>query len=221
MASSEISPAADLLRRSLAGDAAAVRSLVGALAPVIQSRVARALLRRQGAAGGRNVRQEVQDLTQEVFASLFADGARALRAWDPGRGLPLEGFVGFVAERQIASILRTAKRSPWTEDPTLSETLEAQAGEDTSLEQALESRQLWEALLDRLHEALSPLGLSLFERLWVQERSAPEVATELGMTRDAVYAWQSRLGKLVRRLGTELMSETGAPAQRPKVGETT
>lgn len=53
------------------------------------------------------------------MVSLFTDQGRALRAWDPARGLSLENFVGFVAERQIASILRTAKRSPWTEDPTL------------------------------------------------------------------------------------------------------
>ena len=79
-----------LLERVLAGDAASSRALVAALLPVVQARVARVLVRRRGGSG-RDVRQEVEDLSQEVFAILFADGARVLRAWDPSRGLSLTG----------------------------------------------------------------------------------------------------------------------------------
>ncbi|MCP3137818.1 RNA polymerase sigma factor [Pyxidicoccus xibeiensis] len=209
---------AELVERALARDGEALRSLVDMLTPVIQSRVARALLRRASAASGRNIRQEVADLTQDVFAALFADQGRALRAWRPERGLTLANFVGFVAERQVASILRTTCRSPWTEDPTLLEELDSPA-EDSSVELRLESQQMLEALLDRLREELSPLGLSLFEAIFIHQRSVPEVCEQMGMSRDAVYAWQSRLGRLSRRLGAELMSDSQDPPRIPKVSD--
>src|SRR5687768_1618744 len=83
--------------------------------------VARGLARRMVKARGRDLRQEVEDLTQEVFVALFADDARALRLWDPARGASLANFVGLLAEREVASILRSGRRSPWTEDPTASD----------------------------------------------------------------------------------------------------
>lgn len=209
----------ELVERALARDGDALRSLVDVLTPVIQARVARALLRRASAASGRNIRQEVEDMTQDVFAALFADGGRALRAWEPGRGLSLVNFVGFVAERQVASILRTTRRSPWTEDPTLMEELDTPMDE-TGVEVRMESQQMLEALLDRLREELSPLGLSLFEMLFIHQRSAPEICERTGMSRDAVYAWQSRLGKLCRKLGAELLSDSQTPSRIPKVSET-
>jgi RNA polymerase sigma-70 factor, ECF subfamily len=207
-----------LVQRALGGEAGAVRALVDRLTPVIQARVARALRRRAHQASGRNVRQEVEDFTQEVMVSLFVEKGRALRAWDPARGLSLENFVGFVAERQIASILRTAKRSPWTEDPTLEGDLEGPAGSDDSLAAALESQQLWEVVLDRLTERLSPLGAALFEAVWLNERSVSEAAEQFHMSKDAVYAWQSRLGKALRQVATEVMSENGAPPHTSKAG---
>jgi RNA polymerase sigma-70 factor (ECF subfamily) len=83
------------------------------------------------------------------------------------------------------------------------------------------SQQMLEALLGRLREELSPLGFSLFEELFVRQREVAEVCARTGMSRDAVYAWQSRLGKVVRRLGAELMSETRASPHKPqKVGGT-
>ena len=82
------------------------------------------------------------------------------------------------------------------------------------------SQQMLEALLDRLREELSPLGLTLFEQLFIQQRSVAEVCEQTGMSRDAVYAWQSRLGKLSRRLGAELMSDSQGSPRMPKVSAT-
>lgn len=209
----------ELVERALARDGEALRALVDALTPVIQARVARALLRRAAAASGRNIRQEVADLTQDVFAALFAEQGKALRAWKPERGLSLANFVGFVAERQVASILRTTRRSPWTEDPTLMEELDTPE-DSPSVELRLESQQMLEALLDRLREELSPLGLSLFEHIFIQQRTVPEVCEQTGMSREAVYAWQSRLGRLSRKLGAELLSDPQVPPRIRKASDT-
>ena len=77
-----------LVGEALAGDQLALTRLVGALTPVVQARVARTLLaRRPLRASGRDVRQEVEDLTQEIFLALFSRSAHVLRSWRAERGL--------------------------------------------------------------------------------------------------------------------------------------
>lgn len=200
-------PTLDDLERALAGDPAAILELVDHLTPVIQARVARSLLRRSHLQA-YDVRQEVEDLSQEVFVSLFADDARVLRSWDPERGLSLLNFVGFVAERQVASILRTGKRNPWKEDPTLTEELD---GMDPAIDphEAMVSRDGLQRLLRRLEEQLSPLGRRLFDLIYLREHTVAEVACETGLGNDAIYTWRSRLRRLARKSFAAMMSESG------------
>lgn len=193
-----------LVRQALAGDQTALTRLVAGLTPVIQARVARTLLaRRSRLGGGRDVRQEVEDLTQDVFLSLFSRDAKVLRAWDSERGLSLENFVGLVAERQVVSSLRSGKRNPWKEDPSPAEELEAPAP-DSGPEEVAAGREQLGLLLDRLREEVSPLGWRLFDLLFVQELSLSEVKAESGLSDDAVYAWRSRLRRVARRLLDEM-----------------
>ena len=194
----------DLVARSLAGESPAVSLLVDRLTPVVQARVARRLLA-HGRGRERNVRQEVEDLVQEVFLQLFADNGRVLREWRPERGLSLENFVGLVAERQTISILRTGKRNPWKEDPTLSEELD-RASPEASPEEAVASREGLRKVLDQLRESLSPLGWQLFDLIYLRELSVVEVEGQTGLSREAIYAWRSRLRRLARRLWIESTS---------------
>jgi len=174
------------------------------------------LLRRTGTAAGRNIRQEVEDLAQEVFLVLFTDGGKVLRSWQPERGLSLVNFVGLVAERQTASILRSGKRSPWKEDPTLFEDFN-QAARESGPEEITAWREQLKLLLDRLTEELSPLGWHLFDLLFLRELPLEEVIRQTGMSPDAVYAWRSRLRHLVRRLLDE-MSEHHVDPRTPMKG---
>lgn len=191
------------LEAALAGNEPALTRLVQTLTPVIQSRVARGLLlRRTGTASGRDIRQEVEDLTQEIFLLLFAEDGKVLRSWQPERGLSLLNFVGLVAERQTASILRSGKRSPWKEDPMLAEDLD-QAAPESGPEEIAASREQLKLLLHRLTEELTPLGRHLFDLLFLRELPFEEVTRQTGMSPDAVYAWRSRLRRLARRLLAE------------------
>ncbi len=200
----------EMLQAALAADRSAVRALVSHLLPVVQARVMRALHRRGKALGrGRDPKQELDDLTQEVMAALFTDHARVLRSWDPTRGLSLLNFVGLVAERQVAAVFRTGRRSPWTEDPTLASELDDLDGELTQPDALLASREMLAVLLDLLRERLSPLGLHLFHLLVIQEVPVAEVSAATNMSMDAVYAWRSRLIRLVRQLGAELEKQAG------------
>ncbi|MEZ4472066.1 MAG: sigma-70 family RNA polymerase sigma factor [bacterium] len=208
--------ARSLVERALAGELSAVRRLVAALTPVIQARVARILMRCRAGARGREIRQEVEDLSQEVFVALLENDGRVLRSWDPDRGMSLQNFAGLVAERQAISILRSGRRSPWTEDPTLSTDLDAgRTSRPPTPEGRVAGREFYDELLDRVRQALSPKGLQLFELIVLEERSVEEVCAEVGMTTDAVYAWRSRLMKLLRKLRADILSESSPPARMP------
>ncbi len=198
------------LRRALDGEEPALTELVKNLRPVVHARVARRLLRYSGASP-KEIRQQVEDLTQEVFLALFADGARVLRGWQPERGLSLRNYVGYVAERQVVTILRTAQRNPWTEDPTLTEELD-DFDPAAGPEEAAASRDVLQRLLRHLEERLSPLGRHLFDLLYLRERSVSEVEHETGLSSDAVYAWRSRLRRLSRQILSELHRAEAKPS---------
>jgi DNA-directed RNA polymerase specialized sigma24 family protein len=194
-----------LIEQALAREPAAVRALVDLLSPVIERRVAAALSRR---APGRDVRVEVEDVTQEVFLSLFAAGGKPLRAWDPARGMSLPNFVGLLAQHQVASILRTGRTQPFRDEPTEAATLERVPDVGPAPEAVVGSREQMVRLLERLRAQLSPRGLELFQRLIVEEEPVEALVAATGLTRDALYQWRSRLAKLVRQLAAE---ESDAP----------
>ncbi len=192
-----------LIEPALRRDPVAARRLVEGLTPFIQKRVNAALSRRSAAARGRITRQEVLDMTQEVLLSLFERDGKVLRSWDRDKGRSLTSFVSLVAERQVSTILKSGKRSPWREEPTETAKLDrADAG--PLPEDRVASSQLLRRLVEGLRERTSPLGLQMFEALYVAEREVAEVAQAFEMKADAVYAWRSRLRKLVRKLAAEL-----------------
>lgn len=200
-------PLAPLLAGSLAGDPADRRALMSKLMPIVQARVARVLLRSRPASGVA-ARQELNDVMQEVFVALFEDDAHILRAWSAERGLSLANFVGLIAERQTISVLRSGKRCPFRETPSELDELDRALEPEASPEPSVLSRDFIQRLVERLRETLSPKGLDLFYRLFVDAESVEDVASSTGMSTDALYAWRSRLGKQVRALAAELAPES-------------
>jgi len=213
----ELADEQEELRRALAGNEPARDRLALALLPVIHSRVARSLLRWRSPVGrGRSVRQEVEDLSQDVLLLLFADAGKVLRDWRPERGLTLAQFVGLVAERRTVSSLRSGRRSPWKEDPTLAEELDGEAAEPGP-EEIAASREELRLVLRRLAEELSPLGRRLFDLLFLEDLSLPEIVARTALSADAVYAWRSRLRRMARRFLVEA-SEKEPRARTDKIG---
>jgi RNA polymerase sigma-70 factor (ECF subfamily) len=200
--------------RALRGDREAVHELTELLAPVIQSRVARVLLRQRGRQTPEQVRQEVEDITQDVFLALFERGARILRSWNPERGASLTTFVGLVAERHAISRLRRRTTNPWVEQATSDEDLERHLDNTSDLEAAVASRQILERLAAEIDKELTPKGKLLFSLLLVEQRPIAEVCELLEMRPDAVYAWRSRLARRVRALAEKFLSENGHGRRR-------
>lgn len=155
-------------------------------------------------------------MTQDVLLSLFESGGRALRAWNPERGLSLERFVGLLAHHQVISILRRGRTSPWREEPTDGDDLERISVGVITPEAIVGSRERLSRLLDDLRENLSPRGLELFQRLIVDGEDIEEVVATTGLSRDALYQWKSRILRLIRQLAKASdESPPPAPPDRP------
>jgi hypothetical protein len=90
----EFEDSLDLVCGALDGGPPSMRSLVDLLSPLVAERVTVTLWQRRR---DRNVWQEVGDLVQDVFVALFQSDAKALRVWDPARGMPLKQFVGMLS----------------------------------------------------------------------------------------------------------------------------
>jgi RNA polymerase sigma factor (sigma-70 family) len=203
-------PVATLIRRATEGDTKAMRKLVTTLTPVIRSSVAAVLSR---SSSRREGRQEVEDATQTVLLALFADRGRVLLQWDPARGLAIESFVALLAKNEIISILRSPRRNPWTEDPTLTEDLDRNATQRMGPESEAISRDMLEALTLAVRSQLSARGVEIFDMMFVRGLPADEVVAATGLSADAVYAWKSRITRQVRDILADLAS--GPPSGVP------
>lgn len=203
-----------LIEQALAGDAACVRSLVDRLSPVIARRVAATLWRVKS---NRNVRQDAADMIQDVFLALFQNDGKALRAWDPERGMSLDSFVGLLAQHQVISLLRTRRTTPWREDLTDMEEVRDIDTSTATPEALFSSREHLTTLLEQVRETLSPRGLELFQRMFIEEEPIDHLVAATGMTREALYQWRSRLQRTIRALAGKIdvspVSEPGLAAR--------
>ena len=205
-----VTPVAELIRRATEGDSRASGQLVTMLTPVIRSSVAAVLSR---SSSRREGRQEVEDATQSVLLALFADRGRVLLQWDPTRGLAFESFVALLAKNEVISILRSPRRNPWTEDPTLHEDLDRNATQRMGPESETISRDMLEALTVAVRTQLSARGVEIFDMMFVRGLPADEVAAATGLTADSVYAWKSRITRQVRDILADLAN--GPPSGVP------
>jgi DNA-directed RNA polymerase specialized sigma24 family protein len=202
-----------LVDRALSRDQEALDGLLAIVVPALYLRVGFVLRRRSAAARGRDVRQELDDLVQDLLLKLFADDGRILRSWNPERGLSLERFLGLVSERHVASVMRSQRRNPWMEDPTLAELLSEREDDAPTAEVRFASREMCEVILDRLRIRLSPLALHLFYALVIEGRDVDVVAAETNLPRRAMYNWKNRLLRVVHQVAAELENETAAPEE--------
>lgn len=192
----------DALDRAMAKDAIAVASLIEALTPVVRARVARALARCRG----RAVSHDIDDLSQETFAALFVDDGRALRAWQPDRGLPFLSFVGFLAGRAAGMALRARKRDPRIEQPTEADSLALFCGARSTTAH-LEARDELRHVLGQAQRRLSGTGWSYLQWLLLEDRPVSAVTRETGASADVIYTWRARIKRVLVEIRGEMDDE--------------
>src|SRR5262245_34258049 len=86
------------------------------LLPIVQYRVGKVLLAQKELLGNRHLRQEVEELTQQVSIGLIDKDWWVFRKWSPSRGRSLPNFIRKFAEWKTYSILRTRSQRPWIEE---------------------------------------------------------------------------------------------------------
>ena len=114
----------------------------------------------------------------------------------------------------MASILKSGVRTPWRDDPVEDEVLDGTSAPEPSPADLVLSQELGERVYLSLRAELSPLGAQLFELLFVEGMDVNVVCHRHAMSRDAVYAWRSRLTRLVRELVARESAETPRPMGR-------
>lgn len=204
-----------LLADGLTGTREQLHQLVRYLTPVIQARVARALLSGTRGVARRNIREEVEDLTQDVYGALFDRDAKVLRAWDPERGLSLLNFVGLVARRRANATLATKKRNPWSEEPMESGTVERILPQVAQADRALEAKQILQIAFTDVAATQSERGKRMLVLMFQNQLSNEEIQLETALSIDAIYQWRSRLTKQLRTRITALMNEGATDAHPP------
>jgi RNA polymerase sigma-70 factor (ECF subfamily) len=192
----------DLIRDALEGQTAATHSLVRRLRPVVQAEVAH-LLMRCAPAQGRNARQEVEDMVQEVFAGLWASSGKLLRQWSPERGRSLDSWVRLVARSRALDLLRSRRRTPWGDDTSAGDEI-AEHADGRRASEAMIARDLLARLEAHLREHLTDRDWMLFLSVVVERTPIKQVAAETGMSPDAIYQWRSRF---CRRVLPDLAAE--------------
>lgn len=196
-----------LLDAALSRDHGAVERLIRHLLPVIQYNVGRALVGDPFGSQARNMREEVEDLCQEVLTTLFKEDARVLRVWDPTRGASLRTFVGTVARRRAGAILGAKRHNPWYLLPVEQEHLEAALRESPEAESALAARQVWTIALAATLDAQSDKGKQIGAYLFRDGLDNADIAQRTGMSPSAVYQWRSRLTRAFKDNVTRLLDE--------------
>ena len=185
-----------LVQRAVAHSGTGVNDLARRSAPAIQAEIAH-LLMRMAPAQGRNPRQDLADLMQDVYVALFEREARRLAAWDPTRGCTLDSYVRLVARSRALDVLRSRRRTPWQSDGLDTSDVDEPAESDSDNETVMFAREALQAVERRLHELLSPRDYAMFIGVFVEELSTADVAAALGMTPGAVYQWSSRFRRNV------------------------
>ena len=191
------------LEEALSGKDEALLRLIRDLTPYVQREAAVVLFQR--ASSGRDPRQELEDMTQEVLTQLLARDGRRLRWWVPERGLSFGSYVKLVARQQVGMILRSGKRSPWCDVPTQDIELERALPPDPSRPaDQTEAKDALQYFMKLLEEHFDERGQILFELLYVDEYDVDEVCRRMSMSRDAVYAWRRRFRQWAAGLETRI-----------------
>jgi RNA polymerase sigma-70 factor (ECF subfamily) len=192
------------IRLAIAGDPVALQELFDELLPVVQRSAGAAVRRALPRSMRGNVRQELDDLTQEILGTLFERDGRRLLLWDPERGLPFTRYVELVSRTIVFSIMRSRRRSPWTAEPVEPAEFDAIDGGGESPERALARSELRVAVLAAMEATLSEKGRQILGLL-LEERTTQEIGDLTGMSSNAVYVWRNRITTLARDTAREVL----------------
>jgi RNA polymerase sigma-70 factor (ECF subfamily) len=139
---------------------------------------------------------DAADVSQEVLTEV----ARRIRAFEyhPDRGR-FRDWLGILVRRRVIRYLKKKDRSgvdPGEDDPGASVRNHAGAAWTDAF-----NAQILGAALERARPHFEPVTWQAFERVWLEDRRASEVAAELQMPIETIYTAKSRV---LKRLAEEV-----------------
>lgn len=189
-AAEQLDPAA-LIDAAVAGDRVAAIELARRVGPAIRARVLRITRGRPTAA------IDPEDMVQAVWERLFAHDARRLCAFDPDRGVSLEGFVSMIAGQAVAEIIeaQTAQKRRAPGGTTDIDDARGVAAGGPDADDRVAQRGTLDALWQHLEATLPPQGALVLRLLFVDRVEPAEIARLTGMKRATVDSWKFKIKK--------------------------
>lgn len=194
----------DELQAVIRGEPGPVRAFIREFGPALRAVIRRVL--------PRVTSHREEDLLQELMVGLFADRARALRAWDPQGGRSLRVFLCVFAQRRIIDQLRRANRRDRerpTEEADLMYFADAKGGD---LAQAAESPPWLEPLLQRFRAEADESDWALVSLCFLEDLDVTEIAQRLNLSTAAVYQRRHRLKQRMLKLKEQVLAELQDPS---------
>lgn len=200
-------PTSQLVETALAGDVDALRRLVEAITPAIQTAVADTVRRHLKGLARTSSRREVEDLVQEVLVALLAKDGKRLRQWSAERG-SLSAYVKLVSRCVVYSILRTQKLNPWANDTMSPEDIDDLVSDEDDPEHQAAQSEYQAAVLAGLEARLTDHTRVVF-RLLVEGQSTGAICEGTGMSENAVHLIRHRIVATARDVARKLLGDPG------------
>jgi RNA polymerase sigma factor (sigma-70 family) len=200
----------ELVKRYLVDDRQAHREILNIILPIFY---------REATYAARLISSgyDPDDMVSELCLAFLANGSAILSHWEPTLGLPLQEYIrtwarfrskdviwkhaksGLVSfsDSKIQSMYNPETRSVY--DPEIQSMIENDLSPE-DLEDSLIHKADYEALLGILGKELNAADQQLLVSLFIEEKSVPAVATELGITSTALYQRTFRLRRYIREV---------------------
>jgi RNA polymerase sigma-70 factor (ECF subfamily) len=164
----------------------------------------RKVMRRYGVMPAR---QDVDDVVSDVWLALVQDDMRKLRQYDSGRGFRLASFIGMVATNTTIDYLRGRQ----TRTTTIEDAFDGGAKDPWVFPRDMVEEKERAELARRALVQLSVDERDFFVECFQAERTPDELARDLGITTNTVYA---RKFKIRAKLAGIVATMTRAAQQR-------
>ncbi|MEO1172035.1 MAG: sigma-70 family RNA polymerase sigma factor [Myxococcota bacterium] len=197
-----------LIERASSGDRMAARTLVTRLMPVVRARV-RLRLRQEMRANDSG-----DDLVQEIWTRLLANGCQMLLKYDASRGASLEGYVGMITTREVGNSLREQRAQRRGGHVRVVEFKpDAMASVEDDPAKHASASELQDRVRNYVEGELPPKGQLVFRYVFSDQLAPSDAARAMGVSIQVVYNWQHKIRSAVRAL-----LEEEPPARRSVVG---
>jgi RNA polymerase sigma-70 factor (ECF subfamily) len=138
---------------------------------------------------------DINDLFQDLFASICADNCKKLRMFDPCKGVSLASWLRMIAVRMTIDHLRKQRSSTSLED------LLTEPSRDGGQEMRIDDESL--QCLRGVLEELSDKDKLLIELFYFKELPPEEIARILNISVGAIYTRKNRIIEKIREIARQ------------------